>query len=253
MSVNHKLQSWVMLMSAVLLMPLTAAARFISVDPKASKYPSVSPYAYTLNNSLKYADTQGAEPVKALFGSPSDAARVLRNVPANSEQTLLRCLHNNTNPFLRGGEGVKGRYIGVQNGSVLDMLHFTRAAAEVHDRSGGNSLGEFAFGLGVQIGGIWVEITQALSDDPNIRHSAFSSEDIGSNAAGASFAVVYDPDKPLWSQVLDYLKKLGAISEEEYKELHSKDYESMPETEAEARERYRNESNGDDAANANNP
>ena len=33
--------------------------RFISVDPLASKYPSVSPYVYTLNNPLRFIDENG--------------------------------------------------------------------------------------------------------------------------------------------------------------------------------------------------
>jgi len=40
-------------------------ARFLSVDPAASKYPGWSPYAYVMNNPLKYVDPTGAvvEPV----------------------------------------------------------------------------------------------------------------------------------------------------------------------------------------------
>jgi hypothetical protein len=226
-----------------LLLPLTAQARWISVDPKAAQYPSVSPHVYTLNNPMKLVDPQGTEPVKALFGSPNDAASVLRNVPASSEQTLLRCLNNNTNPFLSGGQGVKGRYIGLATGGAVDMLHFTRAAAEVHNRSqGGGLLTKLGLVAGVQIAGIGIELEQAFSDDPNIRHSAFSSEDVPSNALGAAFGAIYDPDKPLFSQVLDFLKAAGAISEEEYKELYAEEYGSMPETEEEAREQYQEES-----------
>ncbi|MCP4542362.1 MAG: hypothetical protein GY832_35010 [Chloroflexi bacterium] len=239
----------------VFLLPLVAEGRFISVDPKASKFPGVSPYVYALNNPLKLVDPQGAEPVKALFGSPNMAASVLRSVPAGSEQTLLRCLNNNTNPFLSGGQGVKGRYVGSVGGGAVDMLHFTRAAAEVHNRSqGGGLLTKLALVAGVQIAGVGIEIDQASSDDPNIRHSAFSSEDVGSNALGAAFGAVYDPDKPLWSQVLAFLKASGAISEEEYKSLYSEQYQSMPDTEEEARERYRDENeNPYDASNGNAP
>ena len=35
------------------------SARFISVDPKAASYPSVSPYVYCANNPLKYTDPDG--------------------------------------------------------------------------------------------------------------------------------------------------------------------------------------------------
>ena len=51
----------VLFVLTAILLPIVASARFISVDPKASKYPSVSPYAYTLNNPLKYVDADGRE------------------------------------------------------------------------------------------------------------------------------------------------------------------------------------------------
>jgi hypothetical protein len=43
----------------VVLLPLAANARWISVDPLASRYPSWSPYTYTLDNPLTYTDPDG--------------------------------------------------------------------------------------------------------------------------------------------------------------------------------------------------
>lgn len=44
-------------------------ARFTSIDPKAGKYPSISPYAYTLNNPLKSIDPDG-KAVEVIIGKP---------------------------------------------------------------------------------------------------------------------------------------------------------------------------------------
>jgi len=61
MSVNHKLRVWAILVLVVLLLPLTAAARWISVDPHAGSYPSISPYAYCRDNPIKLIDPNGKD------------------------------------------------------------------------------------------------------------------------------------------------------------------------------------------------
>ncbi len=60
-----KLVFVVALLSFVL--PVTTSARWISVDPLAAKYPSVSPYVYALNNPLKYIDPDGRDAVPIVF------------------------------------------------------------------------------------------------------------------------------------------------------------------------------------------
>ncbi len=220
--------------------------RFLIPDPKANKYPNISPYAYCLNNPLKFNDPDGEEPVKAGLGSPHLASQVLRNVPANSIETLRLCKTTNSNPFVMSAQGRATRYVPAKNGGTIDMLHFTKAASEVYFNSpSGNGLlakaGKGAMVLGVQIGGLFVEVNQGLNSDSNIRHSSFSSEDIPSNFLGANFGATFDPNKPLFDQVLNYLLDAGAISKEQYIELYKEKYEQMPETEKEAEERYRQE------------
>jgi uncharacterized protein RhaS with RHS repeats len=40
----------------------SATGRWLTVDPKAGKYPNISPYAYCLNNPLKNVDPDGKDP-----------------------------------------------------------------------------------------------------------------------------------------------------------------------------------------------
>lgn len=49
----------IILSLVIFILPLTVQARWISVDPKASKYPGISPYAYVRNNPLLRVDPNG--------------------------------------------------------------------------------------------------------------------------------------------------------------------------------------------------
>lgn len=58
MKLNLKLK-WVVILTLLVSLPLPALARFISVDPQADQYPSLSPYVYCANNPLKFVDPDG--------------------------------------------------------------------------------------------------------------------------------------------------------------------------------------------------
>jgi lipoprotein-anchoring transpeptidase ErfK/SrfK len=60
----------------VLSLPLFVEARFISVDPKASKYPSVSPYCYALNNPMINVDPNGEEVQRIVINIETARAQV---------------------------------------------------------------------------------------------------------------------------------------------------------------------------------
>lgn len=61
MRANARQLVGILVVIPAILLPTVTAARWISVDPKASKYPSVSPYVYALNNPLKYTDPNGED------------------------------------------------------------------------------------------------------------------------------------------------------------------------------------------------
>jgi len=56
---NCQFQIAVAICLAIFLLPLTSSARFLSVDPEARAYPSISPYVYSLNNPIKFVDPDG--------------------------------------------------------------------------------------------------------------------------------------------------------------------------------------------------
>ena len=64
----------------ILVLPLTAKARWISVDPKASKYPSVSPYVYALNNPMANVDPDGREVQKIVINVETARAQIHSDV-----------------------------------------------------------------------------------------------------------------------------------------------------------------------------
>lgn len=65
MTISQKLLCAIVTVVAIHLVPLDAAARFISVDPHKGMYPTVSPYIYANNNPLLYVDPDGRGPVAA--------------------------------------------------------------------------------------------------------------------------------------------------------------------------------------------
>ena len=222
--------------------------RWGSVDPLAEKFPGVSPYNYCLNDPVKLFDPNGKEPVKKSIGSAQGAESVIRKIPLNSEQSLLSFRDVNANPFITTAEGKDNRYIPTNSGEFIDMLHFTKAAAETYARSPqGDGLVDKYFEqiavLAVQAGGLFTEIKQGLSSDANIRHSFMSREDLRSNALGSLFAMTYKPNESLHKQVLKFLSQMGAITKKQYIKMYKEAYDEMPEDEAEARERYKGNEN----------
>ena len=74
---------------------------WLSVDPQASKYPSLSPYTYCANNPIKLVDPNGEKiiPLKAFVNSAYN--KVFQSLSqTNTYQQLLSKYQDNTHDFV---------------------------------------------------------------------------------------------------------------------------------------------------------
>ncbi len=97
--------------------------RFLSVDPLAAKYPSVSPYVFVVNNPINLIDPDGREPIDPRTGKPislnlNRAAVYDANYIDYAKLSVVRDndLYNNANPWIKrergkpDGEGAGASY-----------------------------------------------------------------------------------------------------------------------------------------------
>ena len=191
--------------------------RFTQRDPAGD---GVNWYAYTYNNPLKYTDPNGQEPVLDQVGTVDEFVDDFNK--ANPGPVKL----SKFAPSLRGKEastptGVipeSNRYIYTEKYGWIDMRHFLAAAGTASSYMGGpwydnpilEQVGAYIYATSL---GYALELDQSKSDIPGERRSAFSYEDLPSNAAGAAFgAYGYDPNSkvPLGEQIREWLKKEAA-------------------------------------------
>ena len=173
--------------------------RFTQRDPAGD---GVNWYAYTYNNPLKYTDPNGQEPVKDKVGTVDGFMEEFKESNPGSVE-LSDFMPGLPGLESRGNTGAipkNNRYIYTQEWGWIDMQHFLSAA------------GTASFYIGDFLGfsndyelrghaqnyanalGYGVELAQFLTGN----RSAFSYEDLPSNAAGAEFgAYGYDPNSEL--------------------------------------------------------
>ncbi len=208
------------------------------VDPLANKYPTYSPYTYTLNNPVRYIDPDGREPIKPLVGTSAMFRSLLDHSPrkvggytgsqaSNYLKSLgntefkweqMRPLPTETGYF----NSKKGRYIYTEKGGWIDMTHFLFYAGKAYQyklEGKNNPVGE-----SVQDG-----YMQEMSDRYAAKHSAYSYEDLPSDKFGAEFGAEYfDPKskQTFGEQVENYLNNVLKATDPE----NAPNYDKLPTT-----------------------
>ena len=121
---------------------------FLGVDPLASKFPHISPYAFVENNPINLVDPDGREPIKPFVGSVSTFVALLNNSPrkvggftGNAAHNYMMSLGNTEFSWkqmrpLPTQTGYfnqkKGRYIYTKKGGWVDMTHFMFYAGKAY-------------------------------------------------------------------------------------------------------------------------
>ena len=176
------------------------STRWLSLDPLAAKYPSLSPYNFVNNNPIIYVDPDGREPIKSLIGTSSMYRTLLNNSPSKvglytgiKASTYLKNLGNTKFswkkmrplPTETGFFNKKeGRYIYTEKGGWIDVAHFMFYAGKALQYKLDGK--KYPIGEAVQDG-----YMQATSDKYAAKHSAYSYEGLPSDKFGAEFAVKY--------------------------------------------------------------
>jgi RHS repeat-associated protein len=102
--------------------------RFTGFDPLASKYPGISPYAYCLNNPVKYVDPDVRDIVlKNIFRTNNDGNYDVKRGVSATTQAALKDLMKTTEgrnffgQFAKKGDKL-GDYTFTENGSLSDKM-----------------------------------------------------------------------------------------------------------------------------------
>jgi len=199
---------------------------WLSVDPLAGKYPSLSPYAYCANNPVMLIDPDGREPILPFVGTLKGFMKFFYSLGSGIASTTGTNAHNamlrmgqmtwtwggpkptNTAPF---NESNGNRYIYTEKGGWIDMSHFMfyagrayKAKMDQQEAKDIMSQTYFAFmdnsaqlaiikiagqdpvGEAMQQG-----YAQEYMDKYGPTYSAYSYEDLPSDYFGADFAVNY--------------------------------------------------------------
>jgi RHS repeat-associated protein len=190
---------------------------WISVDPMAGKYPSLSPYCYTANNPINVIDPDGREPVRSQAGTVAGFVNFFNNTKnkmgtltgTNAHNAMLRLgktewswsqmrpMPATTNPINSSYD----KYIYTEEGGWIDMSHFMFYAGKAYQYKQDGE--KYPMGKALKDG-----LLQEISDMIVAPHSAFSYEDLPSDKFGADFgANHFDPNgkKTLGEQVKDYM------------------------------------------------
>ena len=106
----------------------TRIARWLSIDPKSSKYPDWSPYIFTFNNPVNFIDPDGQEPIKPQVGTIQQALDYFRQRGFTTVYQIRMFYLKPENE-----EGVKisqyPRYVYTENNGWIDLQHYFETIA----------------------------------------------------------------------------------------------------------------------------
>jgi RHS repeat-associated protein len=190
----------------------SAQGRFTGVDPREISFEANSTkflaylgnpqnwnhYSYVLNNPMIVTDPDGREPNKEQAGTAQQIIAIIQQTERDNPNASPREILQRVDGFFRAQTAGAGntRYVYTEETGWVDFRHFFAAANQAVDYGEGitNALG------------VAVEVKQTAERST----SAFSYEDIPSNAAGADFGDDYfDPSGGLLSnQVGTYINNL---------------------------------------------
>jgi RHS repeat-associated protein len=161
---------------------------WVSPDPALPEYLSgqlndgvyapinINVYAFVMNNQLKYVDPDGRAPNQA---GTTDMSTVVAEIAYYESLGMLpwRAMAQLSRAHGRN----EGRYLYTEKYGWIDLRHFGRAAEEASEHES----------VLTELGGLMREIDQWFAEADGDYQSAFSPEDLPSNAAGAEFGDDY--------------------------------------------------------------
>jgi len=239
--------------------------KFLFVDPLAEKFPSWSPFVYTLNNPLNLVDPDGQEPIKLQAGTATGFVNTLNttgtrlgvntgtaahNAMLGLEKTELTWSSPRPMPANTGRINTfRDKYIYTEKGGWLDMAHFMfyagkaygykqekLRAQEMINSKGFNMLPAETQMIYFQKAGmspvgeaVQDGYVQEMSDRVVAKHSAYSYEDLPSDKFGADFGANYfdaNSDLTFGEQLQNYMNDLGATNPQ-----NAPNYNSLPNVE----------------------
>ena len=193
-------------------------ASYMKGKPNGGVYHSknLGLYAYAWNNPLILVDPNGREPVLSQAGTAAGVRTTLDTSPSKAglmhgQDAAAKLLQfGQTEKLIYPKSGFfnlkADRYVYTEVGGWIDMSHFMFYAGRAYENKLKGSKTPVKDAIS---DGFW----QEWSDTLFAKHSAYSYEDLPSDAAGAAFgATVFDPKSPksFGEQVESFLVGLGA-------------------------------------------
>jgi RHS repeat-associated protein len=192
----------------------SSQGRFTSIDPREINFEAATEefqtylgnpqnwnrYAYVLNSPLVLLDQDGREPNKAQAGTVADVVAVILKIENDNPTASQTEILQRVDGYFQSKDDTNDknvRYVYTKENGWVDMKHFFAAAAEAATSTFGEveTLGK----------GLVIEVIQTIQGSD----SAFSYEDLPSNAAGAEFGdEEFKPSgEKLSGQVKTFLEK----------------------------------------------